>query len=518
MAWSEERSRRRVKIRDFHDFEVDVQDLSRTMDFRNLGKKDVRRVEGVHLYIDIPGFHAAVSEAGNDQEKQKKLIRAASVLRKVQRDLMDADDIGDIQRQTVRLHALSYKPYDREEGSRAAERARRAVTHAITQNTYIIDVFDLVFDKVSFGGAAGLSGGKSYIANIGMTGERELISLGSCANLAAKILGGTDTITVTQEVYDHLPDNLRVHFKKSAVVGGIQSYQATGLRWSRFPDLADDLEVDWDEGMWLEKTKKYRDDLPLDQIEVSDATALIDLEILTERNCKRTAAVAIYADLDGFTRYVQEAETNEKVVSLIRQFHMIRAEFHSVISSDYEGLVLQHRGDCILAILHMPCGDNHSERCSKAVDIAIALQSSMEHVLNEHLKDRKGIHLAVGLDVGKVLVTRLGKKGHRIGISFGPELSSAERLQMRTGARQISISEEVFDQVDDEEVLAKFAKDRDGYVATGLTLPELDRLREEKAVRAGSFGAAIKDGNVVVTTAASPMTGTWHNSRPWRSH
>src|SRR5205823_2280 len=43
MAWDEQRSRDRVENNDFHDFEVDVQDLRRTMDFRNLGKKDVRR-------------------------------------------------------------------------------------------------------------------------------------------------------------------------------------------------------------------------------------------------------------------------------------------------------------------------------------------------------------------------------------------------------------------------------------------------------------------------------------------
>ena len=37
MTWDEERSRRRVKDNDFNNFEVDVQDLRRAMDFRNLG-------------------------------------------------------------------------------------------------------------------------------------------------------------------------------------------------------------------------------------------------------------------------------------------------------------------------------------------------------------------------------------------------------------------------------------------------------------------------------------------------
>jgi class 3 adenylate cyclase len=519
MAWDEERSKQRVKDRDFHDFEVDVQDLRRTMDFRNLGTRDVRRAEGVHLYVDVPGFHGAVVDAGNDKHKQRKLVRLASVLRKVQRDLMNDDEIGDIQRQTVRLHALAYKPYDPDNGSNAAERATQAVMHAITQNTYVIDVFESVFEEAGFGSAAGLSSGTSLIANIGMTGEREVISLGSCANLAAKVLGTSDTITVTQDVYIVLPDDLKEQFKKSAVISGVQSYRAKGLRWSRHPELVDDLGVSWDEDKWRKKTEQYRDELPLDQIEISEATTLIDLNLLTERNCKRTAAVAVYADLDGFTRYVQEAEDNEKVVSLIRQFHMIRAEFHSVIGSDYDGLVLQHRGDCILALLHVPCGDdNHHKRCRKAVDIAIALQSSMEYVLNEHLKDRKDIHVAVGLDVGKAFVTRLGKKGRRVGICFGPEVSSAEQLQCAAGAKQIRISAAIYDQLNDEDMRRQFALDGDTYVATGLTFPKLDKIREEKAAKAGSLGAAVHEGRIVVSTAASPTTGTWHNSRPWRSH
>jgi class 3 adenylate cyclase len=520
MSWNEERARKRVRDNDFHDFEVDVQDLRRTGDFYNLGKKDVRRAEGVHLYVDVPNFHRAVEDAANDQQKQRKLMRAASVLRKAQGDLLDQDDIGDIQRQTVRLHALAYKPYDSDDHSRAAQRAELAIIHAITHNTYVLDVFNKVFDDVrNFGSAVGLAGGTSYIANIGRHGDRELISLGSCANLAAKILGGRDTITITKRMHDLMPDCLKEHFQQDDVVAGVQTYRAKGLRWSEHPGLADELGVTWDEDRWQRRTQEYRDDLPLDQIEISAATALIDVHSLTERNCKRTTAVAIYADLDGFTRYVQEAETNEKVVSLIRQFHIIRAEFHAVVGTDYDGLVIQHRGDCILALLHLPCGDdNHAMRCQRAVDIAIGLQSSMEHALNEHLKDRKEIHVAVGLDVGKAFITRLGKKGRRLTICFGPEVSTAEALQMRAGAKQIRVSAAIYEQLDDDDAKKQFAASGGGYVATALTFPKLDRIKEEEAARSGTLGAAVHQGRVAITTAASPPTGTWHNSRPWRSH
>lgn len=517
MSWNEQRSKQRVKDNDFHDFEVDVQNLRRAMDFHNLGTKDVRRVEAVHMYVDVPNFHLAVDDAGNDKQKQRKLVRAASILRKVQGDLLKEDEIGDIQRQTVRLHALAYKPYDSDDESHESDRVEQAVTHAITHNTYVLEVFNEMFKDVrNFSSAVGLASGTSYIANIGKHGNRELISLGSCANLAAKILGGRDTITVTSAMYDLLPDSLKKHFQKASEIAGVQTYQATGLRWSNHPELASELGVMWDEEKWRKKTEEHKNELPLDEIEISDATVLIDVKTLTERNCKRTAAVTFYADLDGFTRYVQEAESDENVVSLIRQFHMIRAEFHAVIESDYEGLVLQHRGDCILGILHLPCWDDkHEKRCQKAVDIAIALQSSIEHVLNEHLKDRKDIHVAVGLDVGKAFVTRLGKKGRRVSICFGPEVSNAERLQQSAAAKQIRISSEVYDQLDDEDLENEFTKKGVSYVASDLTFPKLDQKKEEKAAQNGSLEAVVEKSVVRVTSNASATVGTWQNSRLW---
>lgn len=519
MAWNEKRSKERVSANDFSDLDLNVQDLARAMDFTNLGKKDVRRAKGVHLYVDVPNFHRAVEDAGNDLQKQRKLVRASSVLRRIQGELMALDDVGDIQRQTVRAHGLVFRPYDRDDASKNGDRAKLAVTHAITQNTYIHEVFNGVFSDVrDFSSAVGLSSGTSYLANVGKTGKRELISLGTCANLAAKIIGGKDTITITSEMYDVLPDFLQEHFVKHDEVAGVQTYRATGLRWSQYPELAKKLGVTWKAETWRKKTEEHRDDLPLSEIEISEATVLIDVSKLSERNCKRTEAVAFYADLDGFTRYVQEAETDEKVVSLIRQFHMIRSEFHSVVETDYDGLVLQHRGDCILGILHLPCGQSaHADRCQDAVDLAIGLQSSMEHVLNEHLTDRKEIHVAVGLDVGKVIVTRLGKKGERITICFGPEVTEAERLQYISSAKQVRISAEVYGQLDDEDVKEEFTKRGSAYVATGLTFPKLDEKKEEKAAETGSLGASVSQGQVRVTTAASGAAKPWHNSKPWMS-
>jgi class 3 adenylate cyclase len=283
--------------------------------------------------------------------------------------------------------------------------------------------------------------------------------------------------------------------------------------------LANELGVEWDEEKWKKETETHRGNLPLDQITISDATTLIDVSKLTERNCKRTEAVTFFADLDGFTRYVQDAETEDKVISLIRQFHMIRAEFHSVVGTDFDGLVLQHRGDCILGILHLPSGNGkHGSRCQDAVDLAIGLQSSMEHALNEHLTDREGIHVAMGMDVGKVMVSRLGKQGERINICFGPEVTEAERLQVISSEKQIRISHEVYEELDDEDITEEFTKRGAAYVATGLTFPRLDEKKEEKAAEQGSLGARVSEGRIKVTaTATASAARPWHDSKPWRS-
>ncbi|RLS36129.1 MAG: hypothetical protein DWH78_09325, partial [Planctomycetota bacterium] len=289
MAWNEKRSKERVKANDFSDFDLNIQDLARTMDFTNLGRKDVRRAQGVHLYVDVPNFHRAVEDAGNNLQKQRKLLRASSVLRRVQGELMDQDDVGDIQRQTVRAHGIVYRPYDGDENSKDGNRAKLAVTHAITQNTYVLEIFNDVFDDVrDFSSAVGLSSGTSYLANVGKTGKRELISLGTCANLAAKIIGGRDTITITSEMYNVLPDFLQEYFVKDEAVSGVQSYRATGLRWNVYPELAKKLGVIWKPNVWQIKTEEHRDALPLSEIEISEATDLVDVSNLSERNCKRT--------------------------------------------------------------------------------------------------------------------------------------------------------------------------------------------------------------------------------------
>ena len=514
MAWDEERVRQRVENHDFSDLEVNVADLSRQMDFHRLGTKDVRRAQGAHLYADVPNFHQAVADVGGDAQRLKKLLRAASLLRRVQGDLLTAHETGSLQLQAARLHCLIYKPYDDE-----AERAMRAVILAVSLNSYLYDVFNDVFRDVrDFEGAMGIAAGECLVANLGFRGDRELISLGSCANLGAKVIDGMDTITITEDVYTLLPEVLQEHLEKSGTIVGAGTYRANGLRWRKKPRLAEVLGVQFDVERLKKRTEEYRDTLSLADMELGEAHVLIDLDTLSERTSKRTSAVVLYADLDGFTRYVQAAECDEDVASLVRVLHMIRAELHAVVEQDYPGLVLQHQGDRLFAIVHMPPGDRFDKRCANGLAIATGLQSSMEHVLNSYLQGRKDIHLAVGVDVGTVLVTRLGKKGVREVVYLGPQVTSAEGLQLRSAGREIRISKALYDAIDDETLKRQFVKDdQEAYEAKGLTFPKLDELEEAEAARAGMLAAEASTQRLKIEVPGSHRPTYRVSSKPWWS-
>jgi class 3 adenylate cyclase len=525
MAWNEERSKRRVASHDSSTFVVSVSDLSRDMDFENLGGQEVKRVHGAHIYADIPNFHLAVEDAGANKAEQKKLLRAASVLRRVQDQLMTENDIKSIQHQSARLHCLNFKPYNHEDEEtnqkRRCERAKRSVVTAITLNSYLYEVFNSVFEDVrNFQSACGISSGISYVGNIGLHGERERISLGTSANLGAKVLGGHNTITITKDVFNDLPDNLKELFNKSGPVAGVETYQSKGVRWSRYPELKDDLGVEYDAEALTQTTERHKADLPLAEMEVIEPLVLIDPTLLTERNNRRTQAVAIFADIDGFTKHVQEAEKNEDVESLVRQLRMIRREFHKVIGEDYEGLVIQHQGDRVLALVHTPTGeDNYRKRCQVAVDIAIGIQSSMDNVLNERLGvEEKDLRVAIGVDVGKALVTRLGKRGEKTVIFLGPEVESAEDLQLRSKGQQIRISQAVYDALPEGMTKGGFGKDVEGaYVSMKLTFTEIDRLEEEEAARANRMGVTGNEGRFNIVAVKNPEQRPLGHSKPWSS-
>jgi len=85
-------------------------------------------------------------------------------------------------------------------------------------------------------------------------------------------------------------------------------------------------------------------------------------------------------------------------------------------------------------------------------------------------RKRKPLHLAIGVDIGETLVSRLGVRRHRDAICQGQAVECAAELEEACGAGQIGISRRVR-QALPKEIRRCFPEQKDGqrFVATAAT-------------------------------------------------
>src|SRR5262249_32200144 len=152
----------------------------------------------------------------------------------------------------------------------------------------------------------------------------------------------------------------------------------------------------------------------------------------------------------------------------LQWLHLFRYEMRHV-TVDGDALPVQHQGDRLQALTHMPSNDVASAM-RRAVDQCIDCNSSMEEVLNEYHADLGKLHVAIGADFGKTVVIRSGVRGDLDVGCLGHAVGQAEHFQFRCKGGQIRISKALFEILDDEVIRQEFAPSADGnsYVAKGL--------------------------------------------------
>src|SRR5207245_6934261 len=121
---------------------------------------------------------------------------------------------------------LLFKPYD-DDGRLAWNSVLAGIALHLLLTRAVPQVFEHYPQLES---AIGLDLGDAIVANIGIRGDRELISVGSPANHAAKILGGSDTLTVAKKLYDCLSRDQGALFSQ---VSDVRSEEHTSELQSR---------------------------------------------------------------------------------------------------------------------------------------------------------------------------------------------------------------------------------------------------------------------------------------------
>lgn len=505
MSWSEKRSRERIAgyVQDAESTEV--KPMVREMALENLSETVCREIEGAHVYIELAGVPSLANTIGSPTER-KRLMQAVHIFQRELDRIFAAVGATRIHFQASRAHALLYLPInDKEEhaGHAAlaqliADRFERVFRDAYPQ-------FDAL--RVRSGADRGLAIGTRN----GSRGDRELLFIGSPANKAAKLLPEGGPRRLTKRVVDFLSDSLLEH----VTADGLGAYALDRPSHADFEALLEEFGIDWSEDAARRRVADDKRGFPLSDIELSGARTKIDFDTLSIRDSKDVLAANSYADVSGFTAYVESKTADGEKADALRAFHVIRREQAQVIKGDYDAVRVQYQGDRVQGLTHLP-EDDEAAVAKASVEMAIGLQSSFEITLKEALPDIDGLGLAVGVGLGDTIATKLGPRGHRDRICLGEAVSRAEHNEEHVGKREIGIDKATYDMLD-EGLKNRFAWDSSArcYVARGLTWRALESHDTAKAIAAGALfvGAAVVGTRVA--SALRPGTTRVTPGKPW---
>lgn len=147
--------------------------------------------------------------------------------------------------------------------------------------------------------------------------------------------------------------------------------------------------------------------------------------------------------------------------------------------------------------------DSESKRVEKAIFAAIGLQSSMNE-LNNFFTEAPDLRVAIGIDVGKTIATKLGHRGDKEKIILGKAVVESEKMQQKHAkGAEIFISKKDYDKLENQLLKKYFKETEDGfYSAKNLTHDKLDE-EYKKSTNADNRTSIIENGAAFVGLTAS---------------
>lgn len=504
MAWDKKRSSDRIKAHLDGMGEIRIEKLKREADLWSLlSETECREIYGAHIYVDVANFSPLASRATSSIDDIKRLVQGVHVYQREAARIVENDDLFDgvrVHFQGARLHALFYRPIDDSERI-----AVKAVLLQLVLRDFVSNVFNPTFPKLgNFRTSAAADVGDTIGTQNGVLGDRELLFLGGPANRAAKAIGDSGEDRITEALYKALPDDLKAI---CASTSDTSIYEIGEVTQARLDELCVEHGLGWDRDRSRERIDDDKKQFPLSDISVESAEVQIDVDALSISKNKRIVAVSLFADLTGFTPYIERAEDADKRKEALRVLHAVRKEFTKVLSSDFKGVRIQYQGDRVQAIFHLPVGDDHG-MSEEAVEAAAGIQSSMEITLKEHLPEAGELTVAIGLDKGLTLVSRLGTRGARDPICLGAAVQNAARIEEAVGGKEIGISTAVRDALPEtQQDLFKWRLAAQAYVASSLTAEKLERAKNAAKMFASNGSAFIKTTAGVTTFSSDGGVG-----------
>lgn len=471
--------------------EITIKDYVRDMDLNNIKNNEAYAMNAVHLYVDILNLEKIMTTSNGTESEttHKRAIRFFdSHVRAIKYILAETESIF-VDFHNQRLHAVITKPYGAE-----SEKAR--IDKAIAIADLIIDSSNQQreVDGDDYIEAAdiriGIDSGLALAVNNGRRNSREPLFLGDPANHAAKHSFG-------EEIGIYLTNNSR------NVIGlkEVKDSKLVSLSMSEIEQAKEDanLSITCDEVLNEQKNNdKKLSDFNFSRTE--PPLKSLEFDNLYYKSAKRQEIVSIYADIDGFTKFISNnINTEDGKKNIVRALHVLRSELDATLTEDYAGRRVRFIGDCLHGLI---CeGTKKSTDFNKTVDVATeavaGLRSSFNMALDK-LEDNFSIDgidklgLAIGFEIGDVTLTRVGKQGASTRYAIGTSVIESEESQKICNGTESKIGDKAFKYLD-EKYQVLFQE----QIATDLTFQSIEKTSNNSK----TSKSAIYDSSIYVNTS-----------------
>lgn len=434
-SWKEDRAKTRIETRYDEVREVEIVDYKRGMSLENIPVKKAYLMDAAHLYIDIVNLAdilACTSVEGDICHK--RTLRFLNQHYRAAHRIIQKTEAIRIDFHNQRLHAVVAKPYGED-----SERDR--IAHAIAIAKLVQDVLAETGDDEQIPNAkirVGIDSGRALVVNNGRRGGREPLFLGRPANHAAQCAGAGMSVGI------YLTNTARAVMGFPVLVTGKD--WTTALTSEQIDACVEEANLGVSKEQIIELWREEQEETPIGSISFSRPTpplSNLDFDLLSVSNTKRFEGISVYADIDGFSAYVDK-HMDDNPEDLVRTLHVVRSELDAVTHKDFGGRRMRFIGDCLHAI--MLEGTAHTTDIETSISTATlcagALRSSfacaVAYLINKGV-DTDNLGLAIGFELGPLSITRLGMKGDMLRCATGRAVLSSEKEQRRCSGTETAL-------------------------------------------------------------------------------
>ena len=151
----------------------------------------------------------------------------------------------------------------------------------------------------------------------------------------------------------------------------------------------------------------------------------------------------LFADIRGYTDLSQHTEP-EQLNGLLHRFY----DHCSAAIWEQDGIINKFIGDAVLAIFNFPL--TRKEHVQNAVNAAVQLQKNCQHLKEEiGFREIHSLGVGIGIHTGECFMGEVGTT-YKDFTAIGPVVNLTSRLQGAAGVGEIMVTQEVFDEVQDQ--------------------------------------------------------------------